>query len=472
MDFIRIDRNIYNSIKDLDSLEFNEKYLAMILVNKIAFSYLRKIKSEDKNLIVYKSLDRIDNITGSNRTTYKLVDCLVNAGVLERGKSYQAGVYSKGFIPRIIPSGKYVTVKAFDYMTDRQVGNLRKRLEKMKDDKIEWHRENLINNLILSTDKLKEYVREIFKLEVKQDAEIDEIIKLLMEIDLEVLAGVEFQAEIQAYENRKRENKKIKAKLDRQIESYICKRAFIREKIFELSELEKTGITVGEKGHRHYHALSNTPRELKKCMISTNEKKPFLIQIDIKNSQPFFLLCLILQVGLEIEESIKLHIMTGEFYERLGEIWGFKWFDVKDNHKTRQEVKRLVYSNIFFASNEDRQRSKLFKQLAEKYPLFADAIIQISDVKNKKGEPRTLASLLQEIETKELLPLVRKYNGVGIHDAIIITSVDGVKGIEKITKDLENRFKKKYGLVPKLDISIISERTKEELERSQKRFDI
>lgn len=428
MDFIRIDSNIKYKIDSISELENNEKYLCMFFLNKILFSYFYSIKQNnhfDKEFFVNKSIKGLQYLFGSDKNTYKCINVLEKNNLIERGNSYVKDKYSKGFKPLLNITGKFVTVKINNYLNVHQITNLRKRIQKKRSKDLEWHLNNLKRDIELDLHLLSLFIDKFFGVKINCFDDRDKYIEQVMNIPLQC---------------------------DDMVTN--AKQYFYKMKILDLLDLENTEIVKGEKGGRHYHALSNTPTDLKRCLVSKNMKKPFLIQIDIKNSQPFFLLCLIEKANLEIEESMKIAILNGKFYEKIGEVWGYNFLDITENKSIRKEVKEMVFKYLFFCKNNtSRLNNENFKKIRDKYPLFALAIEKVADVKN-----RTLASLLQEIETKEMLPIVRKFKAIGIHDAVVLITVDKQTQVEKVKVELFNRFKKKYKMTPQVSVELLSER--------------
>lgn len=436
MDRIIVNNIVRDRVLDIDNLSDNEKYLAMILLNKISYSYLfqNKDKEEQEKEFVSKSIKSITkNIIGKEETTYKIINALTMSGLIERGNSYQVGEYSKGFKPNFSIGHRLCTLKAEDYLTKEQLRRLQERVQKAKDWEIEWHRENILKNVELDRIKTILTCIDFFNIPILFDKSViidvwgwSELKMALMNLDL--------------------------LGQDRNI--------MYRSKILELIEMEKTDIKKGLKGGRHYHCLSNAPSEIKKLMVSKDPNKPFLWQIDIKNSQPFFLLALLLKAGYEIEESLKADVIGGTFYETIGALLGYSSWQVTGDKETRKVVKEIVFRDIFFCtSNVVRLSSPKYQMIKKRFPLFCSAIENITT----KNKDRTLASLLQEIESKEVLPVVKKHKGFGIHDSILVVATSNVEEIQEIALELEMKLLKKYKLKASTSIEKISERLSDNL---------
>ena len=455
VELIRVDRQLHHIIIDKSNLKKNEIYISLILLNKIMYNYFynqktgfkakrgTQNKENKEDSFVSKSFLNLNGWFGKKETTAHCIKEWVNLGLVERGNSYKKGEYSKGFLPKLLPTNKFVTLKAEDYLTNRQLQNLKKRVEKMKDKEIEWHLQNLKNNIEIDTVKLVFFMNDFFKVNTFKLGSKEEIIQQIMDFEIKEEKIIK--------ENPELENEEIKKEVERQV--------FYKLKILELLDIENSDITKGAKSGRHYHILSNTPKALKHCIISKYDNKPFLMQVDIKNSQPFFLLCIINQKKIQIEESIKISILGGKFYETIGETLGYNSLDITFKPKIRKKIKDLVYRDILFCnSNTIRLNTKNFKKIMDKYPLFCNAIIKMSNQKARNGKIKTLAQCLQEMETKQMLPLVKKFKGIGIHDAVLNIAINKVDIIEEIKKELIYKFTKKFNLVPQVSVEMISER--------------
>lgn len=448
VDYIRLDRVLYGRLIN-SSLKRNELFISSIVLNKIIYNYFfnqktgfkpKKTKDKLEENFISKSISSIDSWFGDKSTTNKCIKEWVRLGLVERGESYRKGEFSKGFLPKILPTNKFVTLKAVDYLTQVQIQNLKNRVEKMKDKDIQWHLENLKKNVEVDLFELAKFIIHFFNYKPKFITKED-MINEVMNIEI-------------TEESIKANSPQL---TDEEIKSEIERRAFYRLKILELLDLEHSEIKKGSKSGRHYHILSNTPKALKHCIVSKDPSKPYLMQVDIKNSQPFFLLCLINKRKIEIEEEIKIAIVGGKFYEIIGEVLGYNYGEITTNDDIRKEVKQLVYQDIFFCkSNAIRLNSKNFKKIMEKYPLFCNAIIKLSNQKSKDGKAKTLAQCLQETETKQMIPLVKKFKGIGIHDAVLSIAVNKVDVIEDIKKELIDRFLKRFKLVPQVSVDLIS----------------
>ena len=444
----------YDLKKKIEKLKINEsyKYLCMLFMSKLNYKYTQLAKQKADVRFISYSIESLQVIFGYNKITYTCIRALEQAKLIERGTSYLVGEYSKGFKPVFISKDEMITVKSLDYMSTRQMENLRNRVIKFVNENIkgaEWHLMNLIENVELDLFKLKILIFTNFNVELKLNE--NDTKEQQREKIIEQIKALKTDEEFIKAHLKEIGYKRVRKE---RIEKEICNRKFLQLKVLELLNLKSTTITIGEKGGRHFHALSNTPRLLRACIVSKDPKKPYLMQIDIKNSQPFFLLCLFEKHGLRIEEGLRLAIIGGKFYEDIGACWGYNRYDITNDHETRQGIKEKVYSNILFADDHIRKTSDYFKKVKARYPMFAQAIFDLTQ------DGGTLASLLQRLEADEVLPVVKKFKAIGLHDAIITIAVDELDRVQEIEKELLSRFEKKYKLIPSVSVDKISEREK------------
>lgn len=156
-------------------------------------------------------------------------------------------------------------------------------------------------------------------------------------------------------------------------------------------------------------------------------------ELDITNSQPFFLYILMRESGFTKFDNFDKDVLTGNIYERLKEISG----------KTRKEVKVNVYSVLFGRNMTKDYWNELFNEL---YP---NVYKWIRDYKIKNKSYKIIAQELQRIESNfifnTLIPNVLAWKNdlklITIHDSIIIPeyAYPDVKVIfEKSKMDLIN----------------------------------
>lgn len=403
----------YDIKQKVDSLELkeHEKFYTMKFLSDI--THAQYCYKED---YIHKSSNYLRKIFGKDGTNQqKIINILKEAGLLEINNSFSKGSFPKSYKSNIELSGHWITIKIDKYLNKIQKKQYKNRLKELLDVYIQWHSKNIKNILEFDYLKLSELIRSFFKIEVEPAKDI--ILKTMMNL---VLTDKENYQRMNLY----------------------------RIKIIGLITLERNHTKKGSKGGRHYTILSNCPKEIRNCLVSKIKDRPDLIELDIKNSQPTFLLGIFNAKNREVEKEIKSSILEGKFYEEVGILWGYNPTEITEDKRTRDQVKKLVYSNIIFANNTIRQHSNYFKAIKKKYPNFCKAIIDLSRYES-------LASVLQNSEAALILPIVKKFGGVGIHDSLIFTATQK-NDYEPVMKYIKEQFYSAYKIYPKISVECIS----------------
>lgn len=147
-------------------------------------------------------------------------------------------------------------------------------------------------------------------------------------------------------------------------------------------------------------------------------------EIDIKNSQPFFLANLILAENKEISlsdefDKFKKRVINGTFYD---DFMGSK----PDMFKSRPDVKKFVYKVLFGMNRENCVLNDTFKQ---EYPLIHSFVV---DFKKKNNSYKALSYKLQRLESdfiyNEVIAILKSFNidapMFTVHDSIVCKESD------------------------------------------------
>lgn len=159
--------------------------------------------------------------------------------------------------------------------------------------------------------------------------------------------------------------------------------------------------------HTNYTVLK---KDIRNNFLSFGKHK--IKEIDITNSQPFFLYLLMRQNGFTQFDGFDEDVMNGVIYDKIKKISG----------KNRKEVKTNIYSVLFGRNMTKNYWNQLFNNL---YPNVYDWIVTYKKInKNYK----VIAHELQRIESNfifnKLIPhVLEKYPElpiITIHDSIVI----------------------------------------------------
>ena len=149
-------------------------------------------------------------------------------------------------------------------------------------------------------------------------------------------------------------------------------------------------------------------------------------------------------------------ILTGQFYEKIGECWKYKKLDVKNNLMIRKEVKEKVFKHLLFKKNINLN-SYVFKIKN----IFPDFIQSLSKISSKYD---SFANELQKLEAKIMLPVIQEQNGVGVHDGVIFNSINNnPEEYEKIENLIKTKTKTCYGVQPSFSRTQLSNISKKQL---------
>jgi hypothetical protein len=190
--------------------------------------------------------------------------------------------------------------------------------------------------------------------------------------------------------------------------------------------------------------LTSLPSFLRPYIISTEN----LVNVDIRNSQPYFLYTLIRRCPDIPDNELALYgdlVVNGKFYEYMVEHYKI----TTGYSRTRPQLKDMLYK-IFFSKIESYASYKHF---------FGSLFPSIMSYINKTNEERhnTLAIQLQTMESSTILdvimPLLEANNirPYTIHDSFVCTESESL--------ELKNLFTEKlielYGIAPSLHMDYL-----------------
>lgn len=486
-DVIVTNKFVLKALIEDGRLKGNSLVSALDIYGKVEYYCYMRMGKNDKDIYYRKSIESFQILTGLSRNQISnIIKILDELGFINRNHSYKVNKYSKGLIPTgIIPNNiRKINVK--EYLTDTELKNRRKRMDNLIEKEVEFQKYNIITMLEIDKNRLVRLSNALFGLNSIVSTVEDDLINLelptpkLKKLTQEEVELIEKQArlnvknpnckatdlEAEIFRLTLKFNWKNMTVHEKEVNVKLARNIFKRLKLVELLNIENTIVKTGNKSKRQYHVLSNAPADIKEILVSKDKNKPYFISLDIKNSQPFILLCLCRANKLPIEDEIASYTIHGQFYELVGNCFldidnRFTKDRVKEDKKIRKEIKQMVYRDLFFCKNQTiRKNTKLFKIIEKKFPLFAKAIENLSTIKSKNKEVITLASQLQDLEAETVIPIAKKVKGFSIHDSVLTVSTT-CKDSDEITsvkKMLEEKFYKKFKLIPSIDLEIISYR--------------
>jgi hypothetical protein len=198
-------------------------------------------------------------------------------------------------------------------------------------------------------------------------------------------------------------------------------------------------LTESKLTNRIFHNYSNLKKELRNFISHESNEK--LIEIDITNSQPFFLACLLSE--LEQTADIKMLIditVSGQFYEYFRNA-----FNISESI-SRDVLKKQILTMFYCPSYYEIKHLYTFKNL---FPNVYKAIQMI-----KADDYKAFAISLQRAESDLLIKTVasilieKNIDFIPIHDSFIVQEKNRDTVIDIINSECE----KKYKLVPMLKV--------------------
>ncbi|MCX6157287.1 MAG: hypothetical protein NTY74_04820 [Ignavibacteriae bacterium] len=247
---------------------------------------------------------------------------------------------------------------------------------------------------------------------------------------------------------------------------------------------------------RYYNNISNLPRELRQFIFEKEKVSDNLIELDLKNSQPFFIVKLIREFkekgkggkeGREerkeenrIKKSLCCDILknlpkdTQKYIKLVCDAKIYEYFmpilGIPDDK--RDEFKIMFYKSFFFCNpnNCNREILKVFKddfphvlRIIRYYKSFECREVQKIDEDIKKGEKgihcnfiRRLQRIESDLIINKVIRRIAKEKGdifaVTIHDSIICSESDA----DYVENVLNEELMNEYGMVPQIGKKMIA----------------
>lgn len=201
--------------------------------------------------------------------------------------------------------------------------------------------------------------------------------------------------------------------------------------------------------------LTSLPSYLRK-FIRSDEK---LFNLDIKNSQPYFLYTRLRSSSVVDKAELEYYgkmVIEGRLYEFLAT----EFERLTDRPKTRNEMKAILFKIFYSKTTSYEGYKKAFRSI---FPTIMDHI----DLTNTE-EHKTLAIELQTLESFTILDVVmvelqsRGINPFTIHDSFIVTEAE----LEEVKSVFNEKLQAMYGIIPQLheeELFNLSDDTEDEM---------
>ncbi len=187
-----------------------------------------------------------------------------------------------------------------------------------------------------------------------------------------------------------------------------------------------------------------------------------LFQVDIKNSQPYFLSTILTSLlcgrnslqslnGVEVQR-FKKWCQDGNLYE----MFSYEYEKQTGKVLTRSQIKEMMFCIFYSKNNSYRKEKSIFKTI---FPTILEWI-----EKQKEKNHNQFSIRLQKIESEicidEILPILdaAKINYFTIHDSWLVKKED----LNMAIKIIEDKFIEKFSYAPKLDIEDVKNPNKKQ----------
>lgn len=175
--------------------------------------------------------------------------------------------------------------------------------------------------------------------------------------------------------------------------------------------------------HTNFTILKSFIR--KNCLMLDGEE---VIEVDITNSQPLFLLKIIESSSIKCKQSeldqFKQLVLNGQIYEFLR---------LSIPHLSREEIKTMVY-HVLFGPNRRSKADSLFKKK------FPSIWAFIAEFKRQRGDYRCLSYELQTAESEFIYNRVLVDFSSRFSDAPFLTIHDSIIVPKSLSKDCKDIF--------------------------------
>lgn len=196
-------------------------------------------------------------------------------------------------------------------------------------------------------------------------------------------------------------------------------------------------FATDDKTGRIFHNYCNLKKEFRQFIM--NEEGNPLVEIDIRNSQPFLLSMILKDNQVESEDVMEYNRLTRE-----GEI---NDYIAKRFHLERQYVKDQMWT-LFFAKShwQFRLKTKFCQEFPTVYSFIEDF---------KRSDHKALAIPLQKLEAGMVIDTIGRrlldkgIKFITIHDSLMVSERD----VELTLNEMKQAFMERFGVVPKFRVT-------------------
>lgn len=432
----QFDRFVPILVKEsLDSSEYKRKddlYCIIDLIYRKQINY----KTELQKIYGYVEISRkvFKNLIPNDTNLSNGLNFLIESKILLINKHYQPGVFCKSY--KIAPDflSKKVAVTISDKNINKRIDVMQIDSKKFFDKQLEFSQTNYFSTFKIDYKSAYNFIyKEAFT-----------AIKLLSINSNVSLTDEEVINFLECKGNYKYNRARL---LNYNSELHNIIHRFMNQH-FKILCIDKGYLYFrrNDTNGRLDTNLTNLPTVLRQFLISDET----LYNIDIKNSQPFFLFALLYQENaISVEELSKYArlVVEGTFYEYLAA--EYEKFTGKP--KTRKDAKALLFK-IFFS------KTTSFVKIKEFFGgLFPEIMEYINE--NNRVSNSTVANKLSTIESTTIVSVVLPALGeqgikpFTIHDSFVCKESE----IEAIIDTFNDKVISMYGIAPNLHVKTLLE---------------
>lgn len=353
--------------------------------------------------------------------------------IIDVNEHYSVGSFSKGYKINSDLLSKKMTVLIKDKNINKRIEKLEKEKRSWNEKKLEFSKSNYYKNFKIDYEAANAFILNQAQKELKLVC-LNANIKCTEEDIKSIITCTgdykKFRAQLMLLK-RKETNNILNRLINYQFKIMAIRDNYLYFKRNETNQRLDTNLT-------------NLPSVLRQFIVS-NET---LYNIDFKNSQPYFLYCLLKhEIGFdkkELERYGKL-VVEGNFYEYLAEEWRKETGDKIE----RVKVKSMLFK-IFFSKVESFQKIKTF--FGKLFPGIMEYINDANKVNNA-----IIANRLSTIESTTIISVIIPELGelgikpFTIHDSFVCKESE----VEKIIEVVKNRTMSMYGISPNLHVKTL-----------------
>lgn len=424
---------VLQAINDLDYERKDDLYCIVDMIYRKSQYY----KTPLQKMYGYVEIPNkvFKTLIADNNALSNALNILKEEGIIDVNEHYSVGSFCKGYKISADLLSKKMTLKIKDT-------NINKRIEKAENERRQW------------TEKRLEFSKSNYYKNFKIDYEAADAfihsealkaIKLLcMSINIS-FTDEEINEILSCTGNFKKLRAQLMLTKRKELHNILNKFINYQFKIMAIRD-NYLYFKRNETNQRLDTNLTNLPSTLRQ-FIKSDET---LYNIDFKNSQPYFLYCLLKnEIVFDKKELARYGqlVVEGNFYEYLGKEW--------EKHTGKQieraKVKSMLFK-IFFSKVESYSKIKEFFG-----KLFPNLMEYINNANEKSNA--IIANRLSTIESTTIISVIIPELGeygikpFTIHDSFVCKESE----IEKIVEVVNNRTKSMYGISPNLHVKTLIE---------------